>query len=369
MNDTLLTGKQSPNSFAPERWWQKDVLAARLPALDARNNITVATRAFFAERGFLEVETPALQVSPGLEPTLTAFSTQFFEPFSEAAGRTLYLHTSPEFAMKKLLAGGMNKIFQLARVWRNGERSLTHHPEFTMLEWYRTSAGWRDIAEDCEALVKAAVLRAFPNVKPSHFNWHGVTCNPLVSWQYLSVAECFHEFCGIDLLATTPDPLNPSTELIAKEAARIGVRIDTDDQWDEIFFRVFLEKIEPNLGVGVPTVLYDYPLSMAALARQSPNDSRVAERFEIFVCGVELANGFGELTDATEQRRRFEADVVKKHKATGYSYPIDEDFLHALASGFPESSGIAVGFDRLVMLLVGADKIDDVLWAPVVTIR
>jgi len=367
MNDTPSTGKQSPGSSVSKPWWQRDVLAARLPALMVRNHVVVATRQFFAEREFVEVETPALQVSPGMEPHLTAFATQLFEPFAEAYTRTLYLHTSPEFAMKKLLTGGMEKIFQLARVWRNGERSSTHHPEFTMLEWYRAEAGWREIAGDCENLVKCVVLQAHPNADSRQFNWRGQACDPLAPWHYLSVVEAFERYCGIDILATAPDPLYPEAALLRVEAQRAGVRIDPDDQWDEIFFRLFLEKIEPNLGFGAPTVLYDWPLSMAALARQNPDDNRVAERFEIFVCGVELANGFGELTDAIEQRRRFEAEIVRKQEIAGYSYPIDEDFLDALASGMPEASGIALGFDRLVMLCAGAETIEDVLWAPVVT--
>lgn len=367
MNDTPSTGKQSPGSSVSKRWWQREVLAERLPALMVRNHIAVATRQFFAARGFVEVETPALQVSPGMEPHLTAFATQLFEPFAEVDARTLYLHTSPEFAMKKLLAGGMEKIFQLARVWRNGERSSTHHPEFTMLEWYLADAGWRDIAKDCEDLVKSAVLHSYPNSEPKQFKWRGLECDPLAAWQYLSVAEAFEQYCGIDILATAPDPLNPDSALLLAEARRTGIRVDPDDRWDETFFRLILEKIEPNLGIEAPTVLYDWPLSMAALARQSPHDERVAERFEVFVCGVELANGFGELTDTIEQRRRFEAEVVWKQKIAGYSYPIDEEFLDALASGMPEASGIALGFDRLVMLCAGVERIEDVLWAPVVT--
>ncbi len=367
MNDIPLSDRQSPAASASDRWWQRDALAKRLPALMVRNGVALTVRAFFNDRQFIEVETPALQVSPGMEPHLTAFATELFEPFAETERRNLFLHTSPEFAMKKLLAAGMERIFQLARVWRNGDRSSTHHPEFTMLEWYRAGAGWRDIAKDCEALLKAAALQIKRDGDDGIFNWQGRQCDPQADWQYLSVAEAFERYCGIDLLATAPDPLNPDAAMLAGQASRTGVRIDPDDQWDEIFFRLFLEKIEPNLGVGAPTVLYDYPLSMAALARQSSTDNRVAERFEIFVCGLELANGFDELTDAVEQRRRFEAEVVRKQEVAGFSYPIDEDFLDALASGMPEASGIALGFDRLVMLCAGVEKIENVLWAPVVT--
>lgn len=366
MNDTPPTGKQSFDEAVQKPWWQKDAFAERLPALMVRNKVAIATRQFFAERGFIEVDTPAIQVSPGTEPHLTAFKTQLFEPFDMAHARTLYLQTSPEFAMKKLLTAGMKKIFQLARVWRNGERSSTHHPEFSMLEWYRVGAGWRDIAEDCEVLLRSMILEARPHAGPIPIKWRGLTCDPLAVWEYLTVNDAFKKYCGINLLATTPEPLKPDPVLLAVEANRIGLRVDPNDQWDEIFFRIYLEKIEPKLGVGVPTVLYDYPLSMAALARQNPNDGRVAERFEVFVCGLELANGFGELTDAVEQLRRFELEIDRKEEIAGYSYPIDKDFLDALEAGMPEASGVALGFDRLVMLCAGADKIEDVLWAPVV---
>ncbi|HJU17704.1 MAG TPA: amino acid--tRNA ligase-related protein, partial [Stellaceae bacterium] len=184
-------------------------------------------------------------------------------------------------------------------------------------------------------------------------------------WQWLSVAEAFSGFCGIDLLATAPDPLQPRLDLLAAAAAAIGIAPHPGDDWETLYFRIFLEHIEPRLGVGAPTILYDYPLSMAALARRSPEDPRVAERFEVYVCGLELANAFGELTDPQEQRRRFAADRAKRQALYGESYPIDEDFLDALAHGLPPSAGIALGFDRLVMLATGAEDITEVLWAPV----
>jgi lysyl-tRNA synthetase class 2 len=360
MNDIPPAPVQSP-------WWRPDILSERLPNLRARNHIAAALRAYFAGQDFDEVETPALQVSPGMEPHLTAFATDLKEPFEEQT-RRLYLHTSPEFAMKKLLAGGMARIFQLARTWRNGERSPTHHPEFTMLEWYRAEQRWGDIAADCEALVRsAAAVSIDRRGGNARFYFDGKSCDPTRPWDYVSVATAFERYCGIDLLATTSDPLRPDRDALAAAAQTAGVRVDTDDEWETIFFRLLLERIEPNLGIGTPTVLYDWPLSMAALARQNPEDTRVAERFEVFVCGLELANGFGELTDPVEQRRRFEADAEKKQTLYGYSYPIDEDFLAALTHGMPESAGIALGFDRLVMLCTGATTIEDVIWAPVVT--
>jgi lysyl-tRNA synthetase class 2 len=301
-----------------------------------------------------------------MEVHLRAFATELSEPFDGGRGRTLYLHTSPEFAMKKLLVAGMPRIFQLARTWRNAERSAIHHPEFTMLEWYRANEGWRTAAADCEALVREARAVTGADYGPL-LRRGGMSCDPAAPWEYLRVADAFDRYCGIDLLATAPDPAAPDRDALAREAHRLGLSTDGADAWDDIFFRLFLHRIEPYLGVGAPTVLHDWPLSMAALARRSPGDGRVAERFELFVCGMELANGFGELTDAVEQRRRFEADMARKQAEHGDAWPVDEDFLAALEFGMPESAGIALGFDRLVMLLTGAERIEDVLWAPVVT--
>jgi elongation factor P--(R)-beta-lysine ligase len=343
-----------------KEWWRPDRFAAKLENLDRRARIRDAVRRFFAERGFVEVETPALQQSPGLEPHLRAFATTFFNPES-GRGERLYLHTSPEFAMKKLLVAGMSRIWQMTRVFRDGERGAAHHPEFTMLEWYRSGASYRDLMEDCAALVGACQKAA----SAGGLSWRGGSADAAAPWQRLSVAEAFDRFCGIDLLATAPDPLAPDPARLAAEAQRIGIAPHPGDDWETLFFRIFLERIEPRLGFGAPAILYDYPLSMAALARRSRADPRVAERFEVYVCGLELANAFGELTDAAEQRARFERDQAKKEALYGERYPIDEDFLAALEAGLPECAGIALGFDRLVMLATGAEDIEEVLWAPV----
>jgi lysyl-tRNA synthetase class 2 len=344
------------------RWWTPEELARRLPNLRVRAALADAVRGYFKARDFVEVETPALQVSPGLEAHLVAFETEIQEPFRDGRRARLYLHTSPEFAMKKLLVAGVPRLFQLARTYRNAERSPTHHPEFTMLEWYRANASYRDAMADCEGLLHACANVLGGSVL---FRRGEHTCDPHAEWQYLSVAEGFQRHAGVDLLATAPDPEHPDVERLRAEAARIGVFTNPRDRWDDVFFRIFLERIEPKLGVGRPTVLYDYPLSMAALARRNLGDPQVAERFEVYVCGLELANAFGELTDAAEQRRRFERDQALKAEHFGYSYPIDEDFLAALVHGMPESAGVALGFDRLVMLTTGAPSITDVLWAPV----
>jgi lysyl-tRNA synthetase class 2 len=346
---------------AGKEWWRPEAMASRRGNLNTRMLVLAATRSFFAARGFAEVETPCLQVSPGLEPHLKAFATRLDDPFG-GDPRPLYLHTSPEFAMKKLLVAGVQRLYQLARVFRNGERSPTHHPEFTMLEWYRAGASIADLMEDTEALVREAATAAGTTL----FRRGAAISDPFRPWRRLSVAEAFFEYAdGIDVLATAPDPQAPDRALLAAEAGRIGIWVSESDRWDDIFFKIALDRIEPHLGFGVPVFLHSYPVSMAALARPSPADPRVAERFEAYACGVELANAFGELTDAGEQRRRFTADMDLKQDLYGERYPLDEDFLAALEFGMPDSAGIALGFDRLVMLLTGAERIDDVLWAPV----
>jgi lysyl-tRNA synthetase class 2 len=339
-------------------WWRSASLSRRRPYLSQRGRITAAVRTYFAGEGFAEVETPALQVSPGMEPHLKAFASDLEAP--DGATRRLYLHTSPEFAMKKLLVAGSGPIFQLARVWRNGERSATHHPEFTMLEWYRPGAAYTALIEDCRRLLRAAVQAA----GNTELNWQGRSADP-TEIEVMTVAEAFRRYAGVDLLASIAADGAPDRAALAAAAEVTGVRVALNDSWEDVFFRIFLERIEPKLGSPHPTVLCDYPIAMAALSRPKPGDPRLAERFELYVAGLELANAFGELTDAAEQRRRFATDQALKRRLYGFDYPIDEDFLTALAHGMPESAGIALGFDRLVMLATGAPHIDDVLWAPV----
>ncbi len=341
-------------------WWRADAFARRRPFLEARSRITMATRIVFAGRDFAEVETPALQISPGLEPHLVAFATDLVAPDREARHR-LYLHTSPEFAMKKLLAAGMPRIFQLARVFRNAERSALHHPEFTMLEWYRGQAGYHDLIDDCRALLTDA-LAATPGA--TRYRWQGAEADPAADWRVMTVAEAFDRFTGIDILATAPDPASPDLDLLDAAGRAIGHSARPGDRWEDLYFRIFLDRIEPHLGLGAPTVLTDYPVSMAALARPKPDDPRLAERFELYICGVELANAFGELTDPQVQAARFTADMALKRSLYGETYPVDDDFLVALAE-MPDAAGIALGFDRLVMLATGAEDVTQVLWAPV----
>jgi elongation factor P--(R)-beta-lysine ligase len=343
-----------------EPWWRPDRFAERRGRLMARGRVLMALRDFFAETGFVEVDTPALQVSPGLEPHLKAFATVLHDP-ADGVARPFYLHTSPEFAMKKLLAAGLPRIWQLAHVFRDGERSATHHPEFSMLEWYRAGAGYRDLMADCEALLRRAQSAAGVEA----LVWQGKRADAGRPFERLSVAAAFERYAGIDVLATAPDPVAPDVARLATAAAMIGIAPHPGDDWETLFFRIFLDRIEPHLGIGTPTILHDYPLALAALSRPKPDDPRLCERFELYVCGLELANAFGELTDPAEQRRRFAADQAKKQALYGETYPIDEDFLAVLQHGLPDCAGIALGFDRLVMLLTGAGHIEEVLWAPV----
>ena len=346
-------------AMAEEGAWRPARFAAKAPFLIQRARILDAIRAFFRARGFVEVDTPALQTSPGLEPNLHAFATRLIEP-GLPEGRPLYLHTSPEFAMKKLLAAGMGRIFQLAHAFRNGDRGPLHHPEFMMLEWYRAGGSYRDLMADCEDLLRTVLAAA----GEQNYRWRGRSADPKKPWQYLSVADAFGKFCGIDLLASCADPRAPSLAVLADAARPLGIAPHKGDAWEDLFFRLFLDKIEPRLGVGAPTILFDYPIAMAALARAKPEDARLAERFELYVAGLELANAFGELTDAAEQRARFLRDQEIRRVRFGEAYPIDEDFLRALEQ-MPASAGIALGVDRLVMLACGAERIEEVLWLPV----
>ena len=323
-----------------------------------RARITSTIRQWFGARDFVEVETPALQVSPGNEAHLHAFATEAVGIAGERA--PLYLRTSPEFAAKKLLAAGEPRLFELARVWRNRERGPLHHPEFTLLEWYRAGEPYESLMTDCAALLALAAEAAGAR----SLSFRGHDADPFAEPERVTLAEAFDRFVGIDLLATAQADGVTDREGLAAAARGQGIRVAADDTWADIFSRVLVEKVEPNLGRGRATILCEYPVSEAALARPKASDPRVAERFELYACGVELANCFGELTDPAEQRRRFEAEMAEKARVYGERYPIDEDFLAALAT-MPQASGGALGLDRLVMLATGARHIEQVLWAPV----
>jgi elongation factor P--(R)-beta-lysine ligase len=336
-------------------WWSAERHADIRPFLDARGAITRALRAWFEKEGFTEVETGILQVSPGNETHLHAPRTELFR--ADGSGATRYLRTSPEFACKKLLAAGEGKIFEFARVFRDRERGDLHLPEFTMLEWYRADSAYDAIMAD--TIVVTAHAAQATGIR--QFSFRGKVCDPFAEPELITVAAAFERFAGIDLLATVAGGEGDRGRLAS--AAQAKVRIAGDDTWSDIFSKVLVEHVEPRLGQGRLTVLFEYPAPEAALARTKASDRRVAERFEVYACGVELANGFGELTDAGEQRRRFAAAMEEKARRYGERYPLDEEFLAAVVK-MPEASGVALGFDRLVMLASGALRIDQVVWTP-----
>jgi len=337
-------------------FWARHVHPDRRPTLLARGRIVAALRAWFAAHDFVEVETGMLQVSPGNEIHLHAFATALAAPDGASAPR--YLRTSPEFACKKLLAAGEPRIVEFARVFRNRERGALHHPEFTLIEWYRAGEPYAALIEDCTALLRQAAQAAGSRT----LTFRGRSADAFAEPERITVADAFARFAGIDLPATLSDGEGDRARL-ACAAVAAGIRIADDDSWADIFSRVLVERIEPRLGIGRAGILDEYPAALSALARPSAADSRVAERFELYVCGVELANGFGELNDAAVQRARLEQQMAEKERIYGERYPIDEDFIAALER-MPQACGIALGLDRLVMLATGAARIDQVLWTP-----
>ena len=337
-------------------WWSRQRHADRRPILLARNRIKTAIRSWFDAQGFVEIDAACLQVSPGNETHLHAFRTELIG--TDASRRDLYLHTSPEFAMKKLLAAGEPRIFTFAPAFRNRERGPLHAPEFTMLEWYRADEPYERLWQDCADILRIAA----ETTGQRNWIWRGRPCDALADYEFTSLDQAFAQFASIDLHETY-DERTTDRGGLAVRAAAAGIAVSPDDTWSDIFSKVLTEKIEPGLGNFRPEILHDYPHTEAALARRAPDHPAVAERFELYVSGVELANGFGELTDPAEQRRRFEADMAEKARIYGERYPIDDDLLAALAH-MPAASGCALGFDRLVMLATGATSIEQVLWTP-----
>lgn len=339
------------------KWWDASLHRDRRTLLITRNAIAARVREYFARHDFVEVDTAAVQISPGNEAHIHALALNLDRPDGSIARR--YLHTSPEFAMKKLLAAGETRIFSLAHVYRGREQGPLHACEFTMLEWYREGESYQDIIDDCIRIVQLAAEQA----GASMLRYRQMTADPFEPAQKVSVAEAFLRYAAIDLLATCRADGSTDRQALAQAARRAGLAIRDGDSWSDIFSRLLVSLVEPNLGREALCILFDYPRSEAALSAVKRQDPRLADRFELYACGIELANGFRELTDAVEQRRRFEAQMAEKEQIYGERYPIDEDFLEALAS-MPEASGVALGFDRLVMLATGAPSIHQVLWTP-----
>ena len=342
----------------PSPWWSPQRHADRRDFLRRRAAIASALRGWFAARDFLEADTAVLQISPGNEAHISGFETTMVGP--DGSSSRMFLHSSPEFAAKTLLAAGETRLFTLGHVFRNGERGPLHHPEFTMLEWYRAHEPFEQAMEDCAGLLAAAARAA----GTGELVWRGARCDPFAPPERLSVASAFMRHAGFDLAETLTPGGEGDKAALAARAARLGLRIAADDSWSDLYSKILSAFVEPHLGRGRPTLLTDYPACEAALARRRPDDPRFAERFELYACGVELANGFGEITDAAEQRRRFDAEEDERERLFGRRYPIDAAFLAALAA-MPDACGVAMGFDRLTMLCVGATHIEQAIWTPV----
>ena len=339
------------------KWWQPESHRHRRPLLLTRNALASAVRSYFGEEGFIEVDTAAMQVAPGNEAHIHAFSLALHRP--DGTAETRYLHTSPEFAMKKLLAAGESRIFSLGHVYRDREAGPLHAAEFTMLEWYRMGDAYEQVIADSLKILKLAIKTA----GASALQYRQCLADPMAAPVVITVADAFRRFAGIDLLSTCSPEASTNRESLAAAARAKGLTVRDGDGWSDIFSRLLVSLIEPQLAKEGVCILHQYPRSEAALAAVNRDDVRVADRFELYACGVELANGFRELTDAVEQRRRFEAEMEEKQRVYGERYPIDEEFLEALAL-MPEASGVALGFDRLVMLATGAPSISQVLWTP-----
>jgi lysyl-tRNA synthetase class 2 len=343
---------------APRPFWNLGRYGERRGWLVARARVSTFVRRWFDAKGFSEVQPSALQVSPGNETHLHGFKTALILP--DGSLHDAYLHTSPEFAMKKLLAAGESRIFTLTSVFRNRERTALHAPEFVMLEWYRAYAPLERLIEDCVAVIALAAHVA----ETKAFVHCGREASPFDPPERLTVGDAFRRYAGLDIYDSLPVNGRADTEMLARQAKDSGVRVAPDDDWSDIFSRILSERVEPNLGLGRLTVLHAYPASEAALAQVNPIDPRIAERFELYCCGVELANAFHELRDPGEQGRRFAARMKEQQRIFGVSHPIDEDFLAALAD-MPDASGAALGFDRLIMLATGAKRVESVQWTPV----
>jgi lysyl-tRNA synthetase class 2 len=340
-----------------ENWWHPRIHADRRRLLLARNEIVQAVRGYFTSREFVEVDAGAIQISPANQTHIHGLAVDVTGPDGVRSPR--YLHCSPEFAMKKLLAAGERRIFSLGHVFRDRERGPLHAVEFTMLEWYRAGEPYERIVEDGLAILRLALVHT--GARELEYRGHG--CNPFAVPRRISVAEAFQAYAGIDLLATVSARGVGDALKLAGALRAVGIEAVPRDTWSDMFSRVLVERIEPHLGFGAPAVLGEYPGPEAALARAKPGDRRLAERFELYVCGVELANGFCELTDPVEQRSRFEAEMAEKERIYAERYPLDEDFLRALSS-MPEASGAALGVDRLVMLATHCSTIEQVIWTP-----
>lgn len=348
----------TPNRAGQNAKWMQHVLhPRRIKALKVRAEVESGIRSFFTQQGFIDVRTPLLVPSPGMEPHIRPF--EVIPASDEDPNRRAFLPTSPEFAMKRLLVGGLEKIFQICPAFRDEPHSVTHHPEFTMLEWYRAYAGYEDIMRGTEELFESLAMKI--HGKPVIL-WQGQEISVQAPWPRLKVRDLFKDLAAVDLVACS------SAESLARECTRLGLPADLSrETWDDLYFKIWLNVIEPKLPSDRAVFVTRYPESQAALSviDSDPDGSRWARRFEAYAGGLELGNAFEELTDPVEQRRRFVKDMELRTELYGKDFPkspLDEGFLGALAEGMPPAGGIAMGVDRMVMLFADESEIDFTLW-------
>lgn len=347
--DQILVLSRSVRDFRDGDWPRYHVLERSLiKNLQLRAKVLAALRSFFAQRGFMEVETPYMLEAPGQEVHIDSFKTAYR---MSVAHRPLYLATSPEHHMKRMLGAGLERIYQIARCFRNGECTDLHNPEFTMVEWYRAYASYEEIMVDTQELITSVIRDVYGANCPRSLS--GITTGK--PWPQITVYDAFLEWADIDLKECV------DAETFLQRAREVGfASADKEDTWDDLFHKVLLEKIEPELAKFAAVFLLDYPAPLGALAKRKDANRAVAERVEVYIGGVELANGYTELNDPDEQRQRF----VEARKKGEVDEPLDEDFLRAMECAMPPAGGIALGVDRLIMLLAGSEKIAEVLAFP-----
>ncbi len=319
-----------------------------------RAEILRLTREFFWRQGFLETDTPIALKLPGQEPYLSPLPVTLHDP--DAKNFKFYLHTSPEFALKKLLSAGFQKVFHITKCFRDYEEfGRTHNTEFTMIEWYRAPGTYHDFMTDTEELFK----HVGTELNISELTYEGRQVPVHKPWIRLKVKDAFKKYAQIEL----DDNLDRTT--LAATAERKGYSVAMSDAYEDIFFKIFLNEIEPHLGHEAPTFVYDYPVQLCSLSRVCTDDPRYAERAELYIAGLEIANGFGELTNADEQKKRLEHDRELRAQLGRETWPVDPDFIAALRSGMPEAGGIALGMDRMVLLFTGAHDLNEVIFGSV----
>ncbi len=345
------------HSHLPAKWTQRVLNSRRKKGTETRAAVENEIRTFFISQGFTETRTPLLVPCPGMEPHIRPFGVVPHQN-SKNIQPQYFLPTSPEFAMKKLLVGGLEKIFQITPAFRDEPVSVTHLPEFTMLEWYRAYAGYDDIMKDVENLFSHLAEKI---LHKSSIQFQGKEISVKKPWPRLKIRDLFWEHAGIDLVKSS------TCKSLAQECQRLGISVSENENWDDLYFKIWLNHIEHNLPSDQAVLVYRYPPSQAALSvtDQDPDGSTWAKRFEVYMGGIELGNAFEELTDPIEQRRRFEKDMKLRQEIYGDAFPpspMDEEFIQALEQGMPPSGGIAMGVDRMIMLFADEPEIAYTFW-------